>query len=89
MSVTEHSITSVTPPKLKNGTFSVDERDMKRLEALAKAENDSVSGLLRKAVKGYIESQVGDIDRLDAQMAAIHEAELKLNNLYASIRTKQ
>ncbi len=91
MAVTEHRTRTnqtVAPVKLRNGTFSVDDRDMKRLEALARAKGSTVSGLLREAVADYLCSQVGDIGELDAQLAAIHEAEDKLNTLYAGIRTK-
>ena len=87
MSVTEHR-TASTPAatKLRNGTFSVDDRDMKRLEALAKAKGNTVSGMLREAVADYTR-QVGNLEDLDNQILAIQEAETKLNELYAGIRT--
>jgi predicted transcriptional regulator len=90
MSVTEHR-TAPTPAatKLRNGTFSVDDRDMKRLEALAKAKGNTVSGMLREAVADYLTRQVGNLEDLDSQILAIQEAETKLNELYASIRTTQ
>ncbi len=90
MSVTEHR-TAPTPAakKLRNGTFSVDDRDMKRLEALAKAEGNTVSGMLREAVAEYLTRKAGNLEDLDNQILAIQEAETKLNELYASIRTTQ
>ncbi len=90
MSVTEHR-TAPTPAakKLRNGTFSVDDRDMKRLEALAKAEGNTVSGMLREAVADYLTRKAGNLEDLDNQILAIQEAETKLNELYASIRTTQ
>lgn len=91
MSVTENNLRTSAPAatKLRNGTFSVDDRDMKRLEALAKAKGNTVSGMLREAVADYLTRQVGNLDDLDAQILAIQDAETKLNELYASIRTKQ
>ncbi len=90
MSVTEHR-TAPTPAakKLRNGTFSVDDRDMKRLEALAKAEGNTVSGMLREAVAEYLTRKAGNLEDLDNQILAIQEAETKLNELYASIRTME
>jgi predicted transcriptional regulator len=90
MSVTEHR-TAPTPAakKLRNGTFSVDDRDMKRLEALAKATGTTVSGMLREAVAEYLTRKAGNLEDLDNQILAIQEAETKLNELYASIRTTQ
>lgn len=90
MSVTEHR-TAPTPAakKLRNGTFSVDDRDMKRLEALAKAEGNTVSGMLREAVAEYLTRKAGNLEDLDNQILAIQEAETKLNELYASIRTTE
>jgi predicted transcriptional regulator len=90
MSVTEHR-TSPTPAatKLRNGTFSVDDRDMKRLEVLAKAKGTTVSGMLREAVADYLTRQVGNLEDLDSQILSIQAAETKLNELYASIRTTQ
>ena len=87
MSVTEHRTAPAT--KLRNGTFSVDDRDMKRLEALAKAKGTTVSGMLREAVADYLTRQVGSLEDLDTQILAIQDAETKLNALYAGIRTTQ
>ena len=91
MSGTENNLRTSAPAatKLRNGTFSVDDRDMKRLETLAKAKGNTVSGMLREAVADYLTRQVGNLDDLDAQILAIQDAETKLNELYASIRTKQ
>jgi predicted transcriptional regulator len=90
MSVTEQRTAPHTAAtKLRNGTFSVDDRDMKRLEALAKAKGNTVSGMLREAVADYLTRQVGNLEDLDNQILAIQEAETKLNQLYASIRTTQ
>ncbi len=90
MSVTEHRTASnPAATKLRNGTFSVDDRDMKRLEALAKAKGNTVSGMLREAVADYLTRQVGNLEDLDNQILAIQEAETKLNELYAGIRTTQ
>jgi predicted transcriptional regulator len=91
MSVAEQSARVHEAPatKLRNGTFSVDDRDMKRLEALAKAKGNTVSGLLREAVADYLSSEVGNIGELDDKIAAIAKAEEQLNLLYASIRTKR
>jgi predicted transcriptional regulator len=92
MSVTEQRTASVTATKkLRNATFSVDDRDMKRLEALAKAEGKgtTVSGMLREAVADYLTRKVENLEELDAQILAIQEAETKLNQMYAGIRTNQ
>jgi predicted transcriptional regulator len=92
MSVTEQRTASATAAKkLRNATFSVDDRDMKRLEALAKAEGKgtTVSGMLREAVADYLTRKVDNLEELDAQILAIQEAETKLNQMYAGIRTNQ
>ena len=89
MSVTENRIASAPATKLRNGTFSVDDRDMKRLEVLSKAKGTTVSGMLREAVADYLSRQAVNLEDLDAHILAIQEAETKLNDLYASIRTTQ
>lgn len=90
MSVTEHRTAPATAAKkLRNGTFSVDDRDMKRLEVLAKAKGTTASSMLREAVADYLTRQVDNLEDLDAQILAIEEAQTKLNELYAGIHTTQ
>lgn len=79
---------SIHTGKLRNGTFSVDDDDMKRLEVLAKAKGDTVSGLLRQAVKTYLSTEVTDLRAFDDKLKAIQAAEKSLSDLYASIPVK-